>query len=143
LAATVEEALRSPALVDFDKSSSKGRKSLSVRGGCNKGGRFLEVVALVDDDQKGIIWILEARSGRGWQRFVTELRSLLAALASSPGASAEGSVPEEHNSGSLQVDKAGRTFAEVLRVPSGEAVVLVGLQLLSTQEIDLFFYAVW
>jgi hypothetical protein len=44
LAKTVEEA--SPVLVDFDKSSSDGRKSLSVRGGCNKGGRFLEVMAL-------------------------------------------------------------------------------------------------
>jgi hypothetical protein len=41
LAATMEEASRSPALVDFNKSSSEGRKSLSVRGGCNKGGRFL------------------------------------------------------------------------------------------------------
>jgi hypothetical protein len=66
LAATVEEALWSLALVDFDKSSSEGWKSLSVRGGCNKGGRFLEVVALVDGDRKGIIWIPEARSGRGW-----------------------------------------------------------------------------
>jgi hypothetical protein len=55
LAKIVEEALRSPEVVDFDKASSEGRKSLSVRGGCNKGGRFLEVVALVDDDRKGFI----------------------------------------------------------------------------------------
>jgi hypothetical protein len=62
----VEEASRSPVLVDFDKSSCSSRKTLSVRGGSNKGGRFLEVVALVDDDRKGVIWILEARSGWGW-----------------------------------------------------------------------------
>jgi hypothetical protein len=84
LAATVEEASRSPALADFDKISSEGRKSLSVRGGSNKGGRFLEVVASVDDDRKGIIWIPEARSGRGWRRFTTEIRSLLAALGKCP-----------------------------------------------------------
>jgi hypothetical protein len=67
---------------------------------------------------------------------VTELRSLLAALDSSPGFSVEGSVLEDRSSGSFQVDKAGRMFAEVLRSPSGEAVVPVGPQLLSTQEID-------
>ena len=51
-------------LVDFIKSSSEGRKSLTARGGCNKGGGFLEVVAFVVDDRKGIIWIPEARSRR-------------------------------------------------------------------------------
>jgi hypothetical protein len=34
----VEEALRAPVLEVFDKSSSEGRKSLSVRGDRNKGG---------------------------------------------------------------------------------------------------------
>jgi hypothetical protein len=95
------------------------------------------VVALVDDNQKGIIWILEAYSRWGQQRFVIELCSLLAALASSPVSSTEGFVPEDRSSGSLQVDKADRMFAEVLCSPSGEAVVSVGPQLLSTQEIDL------
>ena len=137
LAATVEEASRSPVLVDFNKSLSEGRKSLSVRRGCNKGGRFLEMVALVDDDRKGIIRIPEAQSGRGWWRFVSELRSLLAALASSPGSSSVGSILEERSSGSLQTVKAGRLYAEVLRSPSGEAVVSVGPKLLSSQEIDL------
>jgi hypothetical protein len=101
LAATVEEASRSPLLEDFVKSSSEGRKSSSVRGGCNKAGRFLEVVAFVDDDRKGIIWIPEARSGRGWRRFVVELRSLVAALASYPGSSFEGSLSEEKSRGSF------------------------------------------
>ena len=98
----MEEASRSPVLVDFDKSSSEGRKSLSGRGGCNNGGRFLEVVALVDDNRKGIIWIPKAHSGQGWQRFVSEVRSWLAVLDSVPGYSSEGFVPEERNSGSLR-----------------------------------------
>ena len=57
---------------------------------------------------------------------MTELRSLLASLASSPGSSFEGSVMEDHSCGFLQVIKAGRLFAEVLRSPSGEEVVSVG-----------------
>ena len=65
LAATVEEASLSPMLEDFVKSSSEGRLSLSVRGGCNKAGRFLEVAAFVDNERKGFIWIPEARSGQG------------------------------------------------------------------------------
>ena len=36
LATTVKEASQSSVLVDFVKSSSEGRKSLTVRGGCNK-----------------------------------------------------------------------------------------------------------
>jgi hypothetical protein len=135
LAATVEEASRSPALADFDKISSEGRKSLSVRGGSNKGGRFLEVVASVDDDRKGIIWIPEARSGRGWRRFTTEIRSLLAALESAPGFSAEESSTEgkvERSPGFT----SGRSYADAVRSPAGE--VDIGLQLRSTQDVDLF-----
>jgi hypothetical protein len=137
LAETVDEASRSPVLVDFDKSTSEGRKSLSVRGGCNKGGRFLEVVALVDDDRKGIIWIPEACSGRGWRRFVSELRSWLAVLDSAPGSSSEGSVPEERSSDFHQGFKTGRTFAEALCSHSGELAEAFGSHSLSSQEIDL------
>jgi hypothetical protein len=50
LAPRVEEASWSPVLVDFVKSSSEGRNSLTVKGGCNTAGRFLEVMACVDDD---------------------------------------------------------------------------------------------
>jgi hypothetical protein len=135
LAATVEEASRSPALVDFDKISSEGRKSLSVRGGSNKGGRFLEVVASVDDDRKGIIWIPEARSGRGWRRFTTELRSLLAALEGASGFSAE----ESSTGGKVERSPgiiSGRSYADAVRSSAGE--VDVGLQLRSSQEVDLF-----
>jgi hypothetical protein len=136
LAETVEEVSQLPVVVDFDKASSEGRKLLSVRGGCNKGGRFLEMVACVDDDRKGIIWIPEARSGRGWWRLVSELRSWLAALDSVPGSASEGSIPEERSSGSLQAVEAGRSYAEVLRLPPREAVVSVGRKFISSQEVD-------
>jgi hypothetical protein len=102
-----------------------------------KGGRFLEVVALVDDDRKGIIWIPKACSGQGWRRFVSELHSWLAALDSTLGSSSEGSMPEESSSGSLQVVKVGRSYTEVMHSPSGEAVVSVGPKLFLSREINL------
>jgi hypothetical protein len=138
LAETVEEASRAPTLEDFDKSSSEGRK-LSVRGGRNKGGRFLEVVARVDDDQMGIIWIPKARSRQGWWRFVSKLRSWLVVLDSAPGSSSlEVSVPEEESRGSLQGVEAGWTFTEAQRSPSREVEELVGPKLWSSQEINFF-----
>jgi hypothetical protein len=136
LAATVEEASRSPALEDFVRSSNEGRKSLSVRGGCNKGGRFLEVVVFVDDDRKGIIWIPEARSGRGWRRFVTELRSWLAVLTSVHGFSSEEACNEKKADEGSSGVKIGRSYADVVRSQSGE--VKVGPQFRSTQGLDLF-----
>jgi hypothetical protein len=119
----MEEVSRSPVLADFNKSSNEGRKLLSMRSGCNKGGRFLDVVTFVDDDWKGIIWIPEARSRRGWWRFVTELRSLLATLASSPGFSSEGSSSEEKVDEGFPGIKTDKSYAEVLRSPSCEVEV--------------------
>jgi hypothetical protein len=51
---------------DFAKIFCEERRSLSVSRGRNKAGRFLEVVAHVDDESKGVIWVPEARSGQGW-----------------------------------------------------------------------------
>ncbi|XP_059440244.1 uncharacterized protein LOC132172707 [Corylus avellana] len=130
LAATVEEASQSQVKEDFVKKFSEEGKSLSVSGGSNKAARFLEVVAYLEDERKGIIWIPEARSGRGWRRFVVELRSLLAAQASSPGFSnSESSSPGT---------KDGRSVAEALRSSSCEVADIAGARLLSSQEIDLF-----
>lgn len=85
LATTVVEASSSTERDDFAKTFSEERKSLLVSKGRNKAGRFLEVVAHVDGERKGVIWIPEARSGRGWRRFRVELHSWLAAVASYPG----------------------------------------------------------
>jgi hypothetical protein len=65
LAATVEEASSAMEKEEFAKKICEERRSLSVSGGRNKAGRFLEVVAHVDGERKGVIWILEARSPAG------------------------------------------------------------------------------
>ena len=135
LAAMVEEASQPSVLVDFVKSSGEGRKSLIVKGKCNTAGGFLEVVACVDDNRKGIIWIPEARSGWGWRRFVAELRSLLAVLVSSPGYFSDGSVLED--TAQLHVGKQILgSSSKVLRSPSGKVVDAVRPQLLLLQELD-------
>jgi hypothetical protein len=134
LAATVEEAIQSPVKVDFVRDFREEGKSILVSRGDNKAGRFLEVAASTEGGRKGIIWIPEARSGRGWRRFVVELRSLLASVECSVGfsppksSSSEGS--EETGSRALPtpawVDNAEgcfkeRSFLEVLQSkPSAE-----------------------
>jgi hypothetical protein len=134
LVVTVEEATRSPVLVDFVKTSSEGRKSLTVKRGCNKAGRFLKVVPFMDDELKGIIWIPKARFGRGWRRFVAELRPLLTAMGSlSKGSMLEGSAPE----GSHQRNKSERTYVEALYSSSDEVAVSVEPQRLLSQELDI------
>jgi hypothetical protein len=62
--ATVEEALK--ALVkDFVKYFREDVKALMVRGGGNKAGHYLEVVAYVEGGQKGAIWLPKGREGWG------------------------------------------------------------------------------
>jgi hypothetical protein len=51
--------------------------NLLVREGCNKAGRFLEVVVEADGSRKGMIWLLEGRKGLGWSQFVSEMRRML------------------------------------------------------------------
>ena len=53
---------------------------LKVRLGSNKAGCFLEMAVFVEGGRKGVIRILEERGSRGWQRFVDELRFLVAQL---------------------------------------------------------------
>ena len=57
--------------------------------------------------------------------------SWLVALDSAPVSSSKGFVSKERSNGSFQVVKASRSYAEVLRSPSGKAVVSVGPKLLS------------
>jgi hypothetical protein len=59
---------------------------------------------------------------------VVELRLVLAGVDSSPGCSSEGYTGIEN----------GRSFVDALRSPSCEVEDSAGLQIFSTQEIDLF-----
>jgi hypothetical protein len=81
LADAVEEAMEAQMKEDFARLHRHGAWVLKVRLGSNKAGCFLEVAVFVEGGRKGVIRIPEGRGGWGWQRFVDELRSLVAQLA--------------------------------------------------------------
>jgi hypothetical protein len=81
LIATVEEALKASGKY-FVKYFLEDAKALMVRGGGNKAGCFLEVVAYAEGGRKGAIWLPEGREGWGWSRVVGELRKMLSFLGS-------------------------------------------------------------
>ena len=70
---------------DIAKSYREGDKVLMAHGGVNKVGRFLEVSAYAEGGCKGVLWLLKGCYGRGWRRFVGELRLLLASLEGKNG----------------------------------------------------------
>jgi hypothetical protein len=133
LATTVLEASSSTE-EDFAEIFCEERRSLSVSRGRNKAGRFLEVVAHVDDERKGVIWVPEARSGRGWRRFGVELRSWLAAVASFPG-SPECAKLGEGSVGSRATTPEEEVEGSTVSSSDGERTASRGLQFLS--ELDL------
>jgi hypothetical protein len=55
LMATIEEALTAPVKKDFVKYFQEDVKALIVRGGGNKAGRYLKVVAYAEGGRKGPI----------------------------------------------------------------------------------------
>ena len=73
----VEAAILSRSKEDFAKSYCEGDKVTMVHGGGNKAGIFLEVSVFTEGGRKGIIWCLDGRYERGWQRFEGELRQLV------------------------------------------------------------------
>jgi hypothetical protein len=77
---TVEEALEAQKKEEFARSFRDEVRVLKVRMGSNKAGCFLEVAVFVEGGRKGVIRIPEGHGGWGWQRFVDELRTLLAHL---------------------------------------------------------------
>jgi hypothetical protein len=81
LADAVEEAMEAQMKEDFARKHRDGARVLKVRLGSNKAGCFLEVAVFVEGGRKGVIRIPEGRDGWGWQRFVDELRFLVAQLA--------------------------------------------------------------
>jgi hypothetical protein len=81
LMAAVEEALKAPGK-DFVKYFWEDVKALMLRGGGNKAGRYLEMVADVEGGKKWAIWLPEGREGWGWSRVVGELQKMLTFLGS-------------------------------------------------------------
>jgi hypothetical protein len=129
---TVEAAILSQSKEDFAKSYYEGDKATMVQGGGNKAGRFLEVSVFAEGGRKGIIWLPEGRYGRGWRRFVVELRQLVAGqikkteLAASP-----------LEAPSLGVT-ARRSFVEVLRTTHGVEAKAPELKVSSSSLLELF-----
>jgi hypothetical protein len=109
LADTVEEALEAQKKEEFARSFRDEVRVLNVRMGSNKAGCFLEVAVFVKGGRKGVIRIPEGRGGWGWQRFVDELRTLLAHLV-------EKVLPAVVNAG--EVDSSP-SFVEVVAPPGG------------------------
>ena len=76
----VELAMEAQRKEDFTRTFRDEARVLKVRMGSNKAGCFLEVAVFVKGGRKGVIRILEGCGGWGWQRFVDELRVMVAQL---------------------------------------------------------------
>jgi hypothetical protein len=125
LADTVEEALESQRNEVFARSFHDEVRVLKVQMGSNKAGCFLEVAVFVEGGQKGVIRLLEGRKGWGWQRFVEDLRLLIAQLV----AKVLPAIPAVN----VRVVGSPHSYADVLAAPLGglkssfvEALVLDG-----------------
>jgi hypothetical protein len=112
LADVVEEAIEAQRKDGFARLFREEARVLKVRTGSNKAGCFLEAAVFVEGDRKGVIRLPEGRRGWGWQRFVDELRGLLAQLIAKE-------VPEDSviNAG---VGGSAPSFANVLAAPLGD-----------------------
>jgi len=76
----VKEALWSQGLEDFVKSFQEDLKAWIVRKGCNKDGRFLELVVYAVGGRSGFILFPKGLGGRGWNRVVDELCKVMVFL---------------------------------------------------------------
>jgi hypothetical protein len=104
LADVVEEAIEAQKKDGFARSFRDEVRALKVRTGSNKAGCFIGAAVFVEGNRKGVVRLPEGRGGWGWQRFVDELRSLLAQLVvkempevSILNAGVSGSVPSFAN----------------------------------------------
>jgi hypothetical protein len=84
---------------------------VKIRMGSNIAGYFLKAAVFVEGARKGVIRLPEGRGGWGWQRFVDELRLLIAQLV----AKVLPAVPIVN----VGVAKSPPTFADVLVAPPG------------------------
>ena len=74
----VEEAMGAQRKEEFAKTFRDEVRILKIWMVSNKVGWFLEVAVFVEGGRKGVIKLPEGRGGWGWQRFVDELRILVA-----------------------------------------------------------------
>jgi hypothetical protein len=88
----------------------EGDKALMIRGGSNKAGRYLEVSVYVKGGRKGVLWLPEGQFGRGWHRFVGELRLMLA----SPKGKPDVEVAESRLASSTQISPSKHAGVGVL-----------------------------
>jgi hypothetical protein len=80
LADAVEAAMAAQTKEDFTRTFRDEVRVLKVHMGSNKAGYFLEVAVFVEGGWKGAIRIHKVHGGWGWQRFVDELRVMVAQL---------------------------------------------------------------
>jgi hypothetical protein len=106
---TMEEALESQRKEDFARSFHDEVRVLKVQMGSNRAGCFIEVVVFVEGSRKGVIKLPEGCGCWGWQRFVDELRLMIAQLVAKV-------LPAVVNAG---VDGSPPSYAKVLATPSG------------------------
>jgi len=130
----VEEALKAPVKEDFVKYFRKDEKALMVRGGGNKAGRFLEVVAYDEGGQKGAKWLPKGRDDWGWSRVVGELWQLLDFLESKEWPPISEELISKGKQGVFLTD---RSYAEVLCSVDRDDEKSVGLKPVSVIPLDL------
>jgi hypothetical protein len=111
LADVVGEVMVAQRKEDFARMCRDGERVLKVRLGSNKAGCFLEVAVFVEGSRKGVIRIPEGRGGWGWQRFVDELRSLVAHLL-------ETTLPKVSVANAEEVGRSP-SAADMVAVPPG------------------------
>jgi hypothetical protein len=116
-----------------------------VRGGENKAGRFLEVVAYAKGGRKGAIWLPKGHEGWDWSRVAGELWKMLSFLGSkarSLGAEVSTSKGIQKGGGALVGDFIGKaagllSFAEAVRSPLTVPAV-VGRPLVPSTKVDWY-----
>jgi hypothetical protein len=136
LADVVEEVIEAQRKDGFARSFRDEVRVLKVRTGSNKAGCFLGEAVFAEGDPKGINKLPKGHGGWGWQRFMDELRSLLAQLVAKE--MPEVSVINARVGGSVP------SFANVLAAPLGDLKSYIVEALISMEvRFDLGSHLSW
>ena len=122
---------------EIAKSYCEGDKAMMIHRGGNKVRSFLELLVLAEGGRKGVIWFLGGRFGRGWRRFVGELRHLLAAESKYM---AEHGVPSSAGlllDAPFSVVASGRSFVDILQSTTGVEARVVDFKVCYLRSLDL------